>query len=33
MRKEAAELSDRSPDPISSLLARIPDLIGFHIGR
>ena len=32
-RKENAELNDRSPDPISSLLARIPDLIGFHIGR
>jgi glycine/D-amino acid oxidase-like deaminating enzyme len=33
MRKESAELSNRRPDPISSLLARIPDLIGFHIGR
>jgi glycine/D-amino acid oxidase-like deaminating enzyme len=33
MRKEAAELSNRKPDPISSLLARIPELIGFHIGR
>jgi glycine/D-amino acid oxidase-like deaminating enzyme len=32
-RKEAAELSHRKPDPISSLLARIPQLIGFHIGR
>jgi glycine/D-amino acid oxidase-like deaminating enzyme len=32
-RKEQAELADRSPDPISSLLARIPELIGFHIGR
>jgi glycine/D-amino acid oxidase-like deaminating enzyme len=32
-RKESAELSGRRPDPISSLLARIPDLIGFHIGR
>ena len=32
-RKENAELSGRRPDPISSLLARIPDLIGFHIGR
>jgi glycine/D-amino acid oxidase-like deaminating enzyme len=33
LRKESAELSDRRPDPISSLLARIPELIGFHIGR
>ncbi len=32
-RKESAELDGRSPDPISSLLARIPELIGFHIGR
>ncbi|HWA55554.1 MAG TPA: FAD-dependent oxidoreductase [Solirubrobacterales bacterium] len=33
VRKENAELNGRSPDPISSLLARIPELIGFHIGR
>lgn len=33
LRKEQAELSDRRPDPISSLLAHIPELIGFHIGR
>jgi glycine/D-amino acid oxidase-like deaminating enzyme len=33
LRKEQAELSSRRPDPISSLLARIPELIGFHIGR
>jgi len=33
MRKESAELSNRRPDPISSLIARIPELIGFHIGR
>lgn len=32
-RKEQAELNDRRPDPISSLIARIPQLIGFHIGR
>jgi glycine/D-amino acid oxidase-like deaminating enzyme len=32
-RKENAELTDRRPDPIASLLARIPELIGFHIGR
>jgi len=33
MSKEQAELSGRAPNPVSSLLARIPDLIGFHIGR
>ncbi len=33
LRKEQAELSNRRPDPISSLIARIPQLIGFHIGR
>jgi glycine/D-amino acid oxidase-like deaminating enzyme len=33
LRKESAELDGRRPDPISSLLARIPELIGFHIGR
>ncbi|HEY2333866.1 MAG TPA: FAD-binding oxidoreductase [Solirubrobacterales bacterium] len=33
IRKENAELSGRRPDPVSSLLARIPELIGFHIGR
>ncbi len=33
MRKESAELAGRRPDPISSLLSRIPQLIGFHIGR
>jgi glycine/D-amino acid oxidase-like deaminating enzyme len=33
MRKEAAELAGGSPDPVSSLLARVPRLIGFHIGR
>jgi glycine/D-amino acid oxidase-like deaminating enzyme len=32
-RKEDAELAGKAPDPISSLLARIPELIGFHIGR
>jgi glycine/D-amino acid oxidase-like deaminating enzyme len=32
-RKEQAQLSNRSPDPLSSLLASIPQLIGFHIGR
>ncbi|HEX8959210.1 MAG TPA: FAD-dependent oxidoreductase, partial [Solirubrobacterales bacterium] len=31
--KEAAEAAGRPPNPISSLLSRIPHLIGFHIGR
>jgi glycine/D-amino acid oxidase-like deaminating enzyme len=33
IRKENAELAGRTPDPISSALAGIPRLIGFHIGR
>ena len=33
MRKEEAELGDRAPNPISSLISRLPELIGFHIGR
>lgn len=33
MRKENAELAGREPDSVSSLLARIPELVGFHIGR
>jgi glycine/D-amino acid oxidase-like deaminating enzyme len=32
-RKEEAELAGRRPDPASSLIARLPELIGFHIGR
>ena len=32
-RKEQAQLTGRRPDPISSLLAAVPKLIGFHIGR
>jgi glycine/D-amino acid oxidase-like deaminating enzyme len=32
-RKEEAELAGKAPDPIGSLLARIPELLGFHIGR
>jgi glycine/D-amino acid oxidase-like deaminating enzyme len=31
--KETAELAGRKPDPLSVVLARIPELIGFHIGR
>jgi len=33
MRKEAAELRDEAPGLISSLVSRVPRLIGFHIGR
>jgi glycine/D-amino acid oxidase-like deaminating enzyme len=33
IHKENAELTGHRPDPISSLLARVPQLIGFHIGR
>ena len=33
IRKENAELAGRPPAPVSSLLSRIPELIGFHIGR
>jgi glycine/D-amino acid oxidase-like deaminating enzyme len=33
MRKELAELAGRAPGPVSSAVAKIPELIGFHIGR
>jgi glycine/D-amino acid oxidase-like deaminating enzyme len=33
VRKEDAELAGRAPDPVSSLISRIPGLVGFHIGR
>ena len=33
MAKEHAESEGRDPHPISSAIARIPELIGFHIGR
>jgi len=33
IQKEAAELRDETPSLVSSLLARMPELIGFHIGR
>ena len=33
MSKENAEADGRRPDPLSSALAKIPELIGFHIGR
>jgi glycine/D-amino acid oxidase-like deaminating enzyme len=31
--KESAEMSNRRPGPISSAIAKVPDLLGFHIGR
>jgi glycine/D-amino acid oxidase-like deaminating enzyme len=31
--KENAELNGRRPNPIGSLVSRIPSLVGFHIGR
>jgi glycine/D-amino acid oxidase-like deaminating enzyme len=31
--KENAEMQNRRPGPISSTVARVPSLIGFHIGR
>lgn len=32
-RKEEAHLTGRSVDPVSAVIARIPEMIGFHIGR
>jgi glycine/D-amino acid oxidase-like deaminating enzyme len=31
--KEEAELADRTPNPLSSLISQLPKLVGFHIGR
>jgi glycine/D-amino acid oxidase-like deaminating enzyme len=31
--KEHAELAGHDPNPISSLISQVPNLIGFHIGR
>ncbi|MGC1853621.1 MAG: FAD-dependent oxidoreductase [Solirubrobacterales bacterium] len=31
--KEKAELAGKAPNPFSSLISRIPKLVGFHIGR
>jgi glycine/D-amino acid oxidase-like deaminating enzyme len=31
--KEEAELAGRNPGPLSALVSKIPQLIGFHIGR
>jgi glycine/D-amino acid oxidase-like deaminating enzyme len=33
MSKERAESEGRAPHPVSVALARIPELVGFHIGR
>ncbi|HKA66669.1 MAG TPA: hypothetical protein VKG03_02055, partial [Solirubrobacterales bacterium] len=33
MAKENAESEGRSPSKVASALARVPELIGFHIGR
>jgi glycine/D-amino acid oxidase-like deaminating enzyme len=33
LAKEEAEMAGRSPSKLSSALARVPELIGFHIGR
>jgi glycine/D-amino acid oxidase-like deaminating enzyme len=33
MAKEEAELANRTPSKIASAVSRIPELIGFHIGR
>jgi glycine/D-amino acid oxidase-like deaminating enzyme len=33
MSKENAETEGRTPNPLSSLISRIPRLVGFHIGR
>jgi glycine/D-amino acid oxidase-like deaminating enzyme len=32
-KKEEAEMNGRRPDPISSAIAKVPALLGFHIGR
>jgi glycine/D-amino acid oxidase-like deaminating enzyme len=32
-KKEEAEAAGRRPGPISSAIAKVPDLLGFHIGR
>jgi glycine/D-amino acid oxidase-like deaminating enzyme len=33
LKKEEAELADHRPGPIASAVAKVPKLIGFHIGR
>jgi glycine/D-amino acid oxidase-like deaminating enzyme len=32
-RKEAAERAGRHPNPVAGAVAKVPELIGFHIGR
>ncbi|OJU84542.1 MAG: hypothetical protein BGO11_13225 [Solirubrobacterales bacterium 70-9] len=32
-KKEEAEMSGRAPNPVASALAKVPALLGFHIGR
>jgi len=33
LKKEQAELEDRQPSKLASAVAKVPELIGFHIGR
>jgi hypothetical protein len=33
LAKEEAELAGRAPGRLASTVARVPELIGFHIGR
>jgi glycine/D-amino acid oxidase-like deaminating enzyme len=33
LRKEEAELAGKQPAPLAAALARIPELLGFHLGR
>jgi glycine/D-amino acid oxidase-like deaminating enzyme len=33
LEKEEAEMRDRQPGRVSSVVAKVPELIGFHIGR
>ncbi|MEX2108482.1 MAG: FAD-dependent oxidoreductase [Solirubrobacterales bacterium] len=33
MHKEEAELAGHDPDPLSTAISKLPELIGFHIGR
>jgi glycine/D-amino acid oxidase-like deaminating enzyme len=33
LRKEEAEMEDRQPGRVASAVAKVPELIGFHIGR
>lgn len=32
-KKEEAEMAGRPPNPVASAVAKVPELIGFHIGR